>query len=269
MTQDFDFYHSGSGDPILFVPGSYSTPAAWRPVQSHLPEGFEFFATSLSGYGQSRERRSQEDNSLTPQIDLLSEVIERIGKPVHLVAHSFGTLVALAFLETAPKTILSVTFFEANPLGLLRAEGDKDLDADLRQMIAGFQAQVATQDPCAAKTIIDYYGGAGFFDALPEPVRAYCAATAKVNALDWQTGGDYRPDAQKLYALGCPITLAYGSNTSPAMQTIKRHLGRYLPKAQICEIKNAGHFLISTHPEDCAAVIIDTIAKTKPRSRKT
>ena len=67
MIQDFDFFRAGSGDPILFVPGSYSTPAAWRPVQSHLPEGYKFFATSLSGYGQSRERRSQEDISLTPQ----------------------------------------------------------------------------------------------------------------------------------------------------------------------------------------------------------
>ena len=195
MTQDFDFFRAGSGDPILFVPGSYSTPAAWRPVQSHLPEGYEFFATSLSGYGQSRERRSQEDISLTPQIDLLSEVMEKIGKPVHLVAHSFG--------------------------------------------------------------------GEGFFDALPENVRAYCTATAKVNALDWHTGMSYRPDAQHLSALDCPITLAYGSNTTAAMKTITRLLGRSLPKARICEIKDAGHFLISTHPKDCASLILDTIRKTK------
>lgn len=263
MTQDFDFFRAGSGDPILFVPGSYSTPAAWRQVQSHLHEGYEIFATSLSGYGQSRERRSQEDISLTPQIDLLSEVIERIGKPVHLVAHSFGGLVSLGFLETAPETVLSVTFFEANPLGLLKLEGENDLDAELQAMIAGFQAQVKARDPNAAKTIIDYYGGKGFFDALPENVRAYCTATAKVNALDWQTGMSYRPDAQHISALDCPITLAYGSNTTAAMKTITRLLGRSLPKARICEIKDAGHFLISTHPKDCASLILDTIRKTK------
>ena len=108
---------------------------------------------------------------------------------------------ALAFLETAPKTILSITFFEANPLGLSRAEGEKDLDTDLRQMIAGFQAQVAAQDPYAAKTIIDYYGGAGFFDVLPEPARAYCTATAKVNALDGklvETTGQMPKNYQRL-----------------------------------------------------------------------
>ena len=261
MTQNFDFHCSGTGVPILFVPGSYSTPAAWRPVQSHLPEGFEFFSTSLSGYGQSRERRRNEDQSLRPQIDLLSEVIEKIGKPVHLVAHSFGGLVALGFLETAPKTVLSVTFLEANPLGLLKIEGDSNLDADLWQIIARFKAQVTAKDPDAAKTIIDYYGGTGFFDALPETVRKYCAATVQVNALDWQTGMAYRPDAQHLSALGCPITLAYGSNTTAAMKAITRHLGRYVPKAQICEVKDAGHFLISTHPKDCAALIMSSMQK--------
>lgn len=97
MTEHFDFHCSGSPTPILFVPGSYSTPAAWRPAQSHLPEGFEFFATSLSGYGQSRERRSNADISLNPQIDLLSEVVKKIGAPVHLFAYSFGGLMSLGF----------------------------------------------------------------------------------------------------------------------------------------------------------------------------
>ncbi|XAT59871.1 alpha/beta fold hydrolase [Rhodobacteraceae bacterium Araon29] len=266
MTKNFDFHCSGSGAPILFVPGSYSTPAAWRPVQSHLPEGFEFFATSLSGYGQSRERRSNADISLNPQIDLLSEVVKKIGAPVHLVAHSFGGLVSLGFLETAPETVLSVTFFEANPLGLLKLEGESDLDAELQAMIAGFQTQVNARDPDAAKTIIDYYGGAGFFDALPENVRTYCTTTAKVNALDWQTGMSYRPNPERLAALNCPITLAYGSNTTAAMKTITRHLGPYLPKAQICEVKDAGHFLISTHPKDCAAHVLRTIRRAEALS---
>ena len=198
-----------------------------------------------------------------PKIDLLSEVMEKIGKPVHLVAHSFGGLVSLGFLETAPETVLSVTFFEANPLGLLKLESENDFDAELQAMIAGFQAQAKARDQNAAKTIIDYYGGEGFFDALPENMRAYCTANAKVNALDWHTGISYRPDLRRLVALDYPITLAYGSNTTAAMKTITRLLGRSLPKARICEIKDPGHFLISTHPKDCASLILDTIRKTK------
>lgn len=160
-----------------------------------------------------------------------------------------------------------MTFFEANPLGLLKLEGESDLDAELQAMIAGFQTQVKARDPDAAKTTIDYYGGASFFDALPENVRTYCTTTAKVNALDWQTGMSYRPNPESLAALNCPITLAYASNTMAAMKTITHHLGPYLPKAQICEVKDAGHFLISTHPKDCAANVRRTIRRAEALSQ--
>ena len=259
MPRNFDFHRSGSGEPILFIPGSYSTPAAWRPVQSHLPDGFEFSATSLSGYGHSPERRRPEDNSLNPQIDLIGEVLQEIGAPVHLVAHSFGGLVSLGFLETAPEAVLSVTFFEANPLGLLGPAGESSLVTELQTMIARFQSQVTAQDPDAAKTIIDYYGGTGFFDAMPETVRSYCAATARVNALDWQTGMHYQPNAKRLARLDCPITCAYGSRTTQAMKVITHQLVEHLPHAKIKEVENAGHFLISTHPKDCAALIMQTV----------
>lgn len=190
-------------------------------------------------------------------------MIEKIGKPAHLVEHSFGGLLSLGFLETPPHRVLSVTFFEANPLGLLKLESENDLDAKLQARIAGFQAQVKARDPNGAKTIIDYYGGKGFFDALPGNVRAYCTAIAKVNALGWHTRMSYRPDLKRLAALDCLITLAYGSNTTAAMKTITRLLGRYLPKVRICEIKDAGHFLISTHHKDCASLIVETIVKAK------
>ena len=86
------------------------------------------------------------------------------------------------------------------------------------------------RDPNGAKTIIDYYGGKGFFDALPENVRAYCTATAMVNALGWHTGMSYRPDLKRLAALDCLITLAYGSITTAAMKTLTGLLGHYLQK---------------------------------------
>ncbi len=31
----------GDGPPILFVAGSFSTPSAWREMQSHLPSRIE------------------------------------------------------------------------------------------------------------------------------------------------------------------------------------------------------------------------------------
>ena len=52
--RNFDFHDSdpgGNGPVVLFVPGSFSTPAAWRPVQKFLPPEYRCVSTSLLGYG--------------------------------------------------------------------------------------------------------------------------------------------------------------------------------------------------------------------------
>lgn len=46
-----DFVETGAGPTVLFVPGSFSTPVAWRGLQKHLPECYRFVSTSVRGYG--------------------------------------------------------------------------------------------------------------------------------------------------------------------------------------------------------------------------
>ena len=51
-----DYDESGSGPAMVFVPGSCSTGAAWRPVISQLEGRFRCITTSLLGYGGTSER---------------------------------------------------------------------------------------------------------------------------------------------------------------------------------------------------------------------
>lgn len=44
-----DYQKSGDGPVVVFVPGSFSTPAAWRPVMKLLPPGYRMVATALCG----------------------------------------------------------------------------------------------------------------------------------------------------------------------------------------------------------------------------
>ncbi len=53
-----DYQEAGSGPTIVFVPGSCSTGAAWRPVIAALGDNHRTITTSLPGYGASSERRS-------------------------------------------------------------------------------------------------------------------------------------------------------------------------------------------------------------------
>src|SRR6516165_3351273 len=56
-----DYDEQGSGPTILFVPGSWATPSAWRGVIAALPGRFRIVTTSLLGYGDTAERRTGTD----------------------------------------------------------------------------------------------------------------------------------------------------------------------------------------------------------------
>lgn len=91
-----DCVDAGSGPALLFVPGSYSTPAAWRPLQRLLPAAYRQVGTSLLGYGGSSETRTPEDPGIDHEVRLVETLARQLAVPLHLVGHSFGGTVALA-----------------------------------------------------------------------------------------------------------------------------------------------------------------------------
>ncbi len=91
-----EFTDVGQGPAVLFVPGSYSTGAAWKQIQKVMAPGYRCVTTSLCGYGETTETRSPEDFGIHHHVNLLEAVTGHIRQPVHLVGHSFGGTVALA-----------------------------------------------------------------------------------------------------------------------------------------------------------------------------
>jgi len=57
--QPVDYQEAGSGPALVFVPGSYATPAAWRAMHKLLPD-HRLVSTSILGYGGTAETRRPE-----------------------------------------------------------------------------------------------------------------------------------------------------------------------------------------------------------------
>ena len=115
-----DLVTSGAGPNILFVPGSFSTPAAWQSIQKYLPQRYRFLITSPCGYGETTETRTLHDNSINHEIEILDQITASIQKPVHLVGHSFGGLVSFAAILMGKLKVKSLATFKANPITLLK-----------------------------------------------------------------------------------------------------------------------------------------------------
>lgn len=251
-----DFQDSGGdGAVVLFVPGSFSTPAAWRPMMKLLPSDYRCVSTSLLGYGETTETRSAADFDMSHETRVIGAVAAAIGKPVHLVGHSLGGTVALASVLAGAVEVRSIATFEANPLDLLRAAGRDGLSADSRRISDAYESAVAAGEVDAPKRIIDFWGGDGAYDSLPDAVQAYCRQTAQANVLDWYMCFGFNAAPEAYAALDVPVLLVRGAHTNEVIATITDQLAAALPTARTEIVEDAGHFLISSHPQDCAALL--------------
>lgn len=245
--------------PILFIPGSFSTPVAWRAVQTALGSGYCFYTTSILGYGLTDETRTTDNCSISHEVDVVAALGQHIGRPVHLVGHSFGGTVALAAVMKGSIDALTLATFEANPISILEPE-HPELFAEAMETGSAIRRAWHSGDDDAPAVVIDYWGGAGAYAALPEAVRQYCRATTFANVLDWMTVPSLKFDDRHLSAVDLPVLLARGAAANPAMVEITRLLQDALPRASAQSVADASHFLVSTHPTQCAQLLADFYA---------
>lgn len=84
--------------------------------------------------------------------------------------------------------IQSITSFEATPLAMMRGHGQPDQYDQMKAMSEQFESDHLAGELDACARVIDYWGGAGSFAAMPEPLRDYCRSVAGTNAHDWRAG---------------------------------------------------------------------------------
>ena len=249
-----DLVTSGTGPDILFVPGSFSTPAAWQSIQKHLPQRYRFLSTSLCGYGETTETRTLFDNSINHEIEILSQITASIQKPVHLVGHSFGGLVCFAAILMGKLKVKSLTTFEANPITLLEEKNVLRF-RKTRKISENFERQYFLREKDAVKTIIDFWGGQGSFSSMPRVVQEYCRSTGFANVLDWRTALSFKTSCDDFRNWKIPCLIVRGELANDEMIEITDVLSKSIPDSKSSVVTGANHFLISSHPAICANLL--------------
>src|SRR5689334_21377151 len=87
---------AGFGTPVLLLHGSASSSAMWTPVINALKARFRLIAPDLIGYGRTDAWPDGPTFELDDELRLIEALIEHLPGGVHVVAHSYGGVVALA-----------------------------------------------------------------------------------------------------------------------------------------------------------------------------
>lgn len=255
-----DYAERGQGQALLFVPGSFATGAGWKLVIDKLGDAYRFITTSLLGYGTTAERRPLDNATMRQQIDVLDSVLERIAAPTHIVAHSYGGLSAVAHALTGQNKPVSLTLVEATAFGILRTAGENAHYAMIGAMTQVYYAEFEAGRPDAARHVIDFYGGTGAFDALPQKVRDYIVATTPTNIRDWSSAMSFEPPLADYAKIAVPTLVIRGGNGHPVMMRTAELLAAHVQNTRLETIEGGSHFLLATHPNELSALIATHVA---------
>ncbi|MDA9398776.1 alpha/beta fold hydrolase [Bradyrhizobium sp. CCBAU 45389] len=260
-----DYRERGSGPTILFVPGSWSTGALWRGVIALLGDSFLAVTMSLLGYGDTIERRTPDDISIEREIDIVETVIQRTNSAVHLVGHSWGATVCLATALRDQTKVASMTLIEATPFNLLRHSGDLALYEQVRAVADAYVRACDDGKLLAARSIIDFYGGDGSFDALPARTRDYIVATMPTNLLDWSSAWRFDVPLAAYANITASSLFVRGERGHPVVRRVAQVLTNAVSRSSLVTVPGGSHFMIATHASDVASLIRAHVASVETR----
>jgi pimeloyl-ACP methyl ester carboxylesterase len=256
-----EYDECGGGSTLVFLPGSCSTGAAWRSVIAGWNGGFRCITTSLLGYGDTWERRTADDPSMSHEADAVESTVRRAGGPVHLVGHSFGGLVALAVALRRRVSLASLVVVEAPAMEMLRAQGKERHYASFRTMTDAYFTAFREGDSNAIARMIDFYGGPGTFASWPARVRAYAVETTPVNILDWATAYGFPLTSASLAQIDLPVLVIRGGASPEAVQKANALVAEAIEGASLATVDGAAHFMIATHAEEVRHLIANHVRR--------
>jgi pimeloyl-ACP methyl ester carboxylesterase len=228
----------GHGPPLVLVSGSgdgHNDPF----LLPELSEHFTCYSMSLRSRGLSEANTDQAPERFVQDI---AAVVDSVGGPVGVAAHSRGAALALSAVALS-EAVHAVALYEPHVIELYGPGDVARADAALERM----QAAASQRDFAEAAEV--------FFEEITLPNPQELATLSESGAFDsiaplipdivseisqWQLP---RPsDSLPLDEVNVPVLLLHGSRSHRFYTDVIEHLGTRLPNADVQQVAECGHF---------------------------
>lgn len=185
-------------------------------------------APDLYGYGESSPWLGARPICADDEAEILVALARRIGRPFHLVGHSYGGTISLVAAPRLGERLLSLTLIEPSAFHLLAedlCEGDTWdeialLGRDHRALVrAGALRE-------AADLFMSYWIGGSRWAAVPAERRLAITALMPKVAEEWGMMFETPMRVADVAAIEVPALLVYGSATARAIRRVLQLLAR-------------------------------------------
>jgi pimeloyl-ACP methyl ester carboxylesterase len=227
---------TGSGEPLVLVPGGLTGWASWEPHAARLSSERRVVRVQLLAVQYGLEGRPLgPDYGVGTETAALRRTIQglALGDPIDLVAWSFGALVTLDYALAFPEDVRSLVLIEPPARWLLTPEDRAE---------PAIAAALATLDQLRGditeQMLADFLRTAGFASPdtevreLPQwprwlPFRQSLRHAPAALA--------HRDDPERLRRLDVPVLLVKGTGSSAFLHRALARLAERLPRAEVAE----------------------------------
>jgi valacyclovir hydrolase len=240
------YEESGSGEPVLLLPGWADNLAEHIPMREALAANYRVIAADLPGSGRSEPLpRAYSSTYYQEDARAFAALLEdRAAVPAHLIGFSDGGEVALLMAELSPGLARS-----------LLAEGAAGaIDKELLPALDELYDIVDSPTPPLhgfRRHLIDSYGEAN--------AHATAQSFARAGQAIIEGGGDI--SLSKVGNITCPVLLIAGEHDEFVSPQILSRLASRIPNSEFLVVEGAGHRVQEDHLEWLIQTTLEWVEK--------
>jgi pimeloyl-ACP methyl ester carboxylesterase len=254
-----DLYYevTGSGEPLVLVHGSWADHHHWDPVIPQLSESFQVVAYDRRGH--SRSARPPGQGSVHEDADDLAALIEATtGGPPHVVANSFGAIVAMHAAIRRPDVFATLVAHEPPLLQTLAGTRFEPALSQASQRVSQVIERLQTgDDEGGAKLFIDTVARApgAWENDLTDDARTLFTNNAPTFLDERRDPDAQQVDLDQLAQFDRPALLTKGTASPAFLAAVVDELAAALPNFATETVEGADHAPHQTTPQQYVDVL--------------
>jgi pimeloyl-ACP methyl ester carboxylesterase len=261
----------GSGEPVLCIHGTNIADSLITPLQFYPPlfEEYQFISYYRAGYnGSTLEKDSL---SIEESAEHVKQLLEHLGiEKIHILAFSFGGVIAFQFLLSYPEIVHSAILLEP----YLPRESSEAVEANVSAFNRAMDLFNTGDQLGAAQAYMVDVCGHSFLSAvdMTNPLDVWQRVSVDANiafTIDFpaiSNWGFRMSEADRLVEKkpNMPILAVMGLDSEAAMpgfRETQQFLMNWLPQAERCGIMNATHGMQSMNPVEVGQAALAFLKK--------